>query len=62
MPDNPDLAPGPEAIAFVAPLFEKAGLVMAINDAWGLIGLVTLAALAVLPFARRTPNPQNSAS
>jgi len=62
VPDNPDLAPGPEAIAFVAPLFEKAGLVMAINDAWGLIGLVTLAALAVLPFARRTPNPQNSAS
>ena len=55
VPTSPESAPGPEAIAFVAPLFEKAGLAMAINDAWGLVALLTLAAFIVLPLAREVP-------
>ena len=39
-------------MAFVAPLVEKAGLVAAINEAWGLVALLTLTALLILPVAR----------
>jgi len=49
---NPNFTPGPEAMAFVAPLVEKAGLVAAINEAWGLVALLTLTALLILPVAR----------
>ena len=41
----------------VAPLFEKAGLVMAINEAWGLVAILTLSVLLVLPLARAAPRP-----
>ena len=55
---SPDLlGPGlldPQTQAMVAPLVHKAALVEAINDAWGLIALTTLAALVVVPLARRT--------
>jgi len=37
----------------VRPLVEKAALVHAINDAWLLIGLLTIASLVVIPLVRR---------
>lgn len=49
------LPPGPlppGAQAMLAPLLEKAALTEAINDAWLMIALLTLAALASVPFAR----------
>ena len=52
--------PGPEMLAMVAPLFEKAGLVMAINEAWGLVAILTLSVLLVLPLARAAPKPGTS--
>lgn len=41
--------------AQLAPLLEKAALTAAINDAWAVIALLTLAALLCLPFVRRNP-------
>ena len=36
----------------LAPLIDKVAFVEAINDAWALIALLTLAALAAVPLAR----------
>jgi MFS transporter, DHA2 family, multidrug resistance protein len=44
----------PEKQAQLSSLIDKAAFVEAVNDAWGLIALITIAALAVMPFARRT--------
>ncbi len=49
--------PTPDMLAMVAPLFEKAGLVIAINEAWGLVAILTLSVLLVLPLARTAPGP-----
>ncbi|MBV8566538.1 MAG: DHA2 family efflux MFS transporter permease subunit [Methylobacteriaceae bacterium] len=40
----------PGAQAMIKPLVEKAGLVMAINEAWASLGLFTLLGLLVVPF------------
>jgi DHA2 family multidrug resistance protein len=48
----------PEKQAMLAPLIEKVGFVDAINDAWALVALTTIAALIVVPWARGTPRPQ----
>ena len=50
-----DSAPGPAppaAMRLLSPLVEKAALVQAINDAWALVAILTLAALLCVPFAR----------
>jgi MFS transporter, DHA2 family, multidrug resistance protein len=44
----------PEKQAALAPLIDKAAFVDAINDAWALVSLVTLAVLVVVPLAKRT--------
>jgi MFS transporter, DHA2 family, multidrug resistance protein len=38
------------------PLVEKAALVQAINEAWAIVALLTVAGLLCLPLARRMPN------
>ncbi len=43
----------PQMQALAAPLVDKQAFVEAINDAWALVAVVTLVALAVVPFARR---------
>jgi len=43
--------------AILAPLIERGGFVEAINDAWALVALSVLVALAVVPLARATPRP-----
>ncbi len=44
--------------ALLAPLVEKLALVQAINEAWAMIAVLTLAALCTVPFARpRAVNP-----
>ncbi len=48
----------PQTQATVAPLVHKVAFVEAINDAWALIAITTLAALIVVPLARRTPRPE----
>ena len=48
-------ATGPGDPAVLAKLIEKAAFVEAINDAWAMVALVTLAALLCVPFARATP-------
>jgi len=40
--------------AMIAPLIDKAAFVEAINDAWALVAVATVAVLVVVPFARRT--------
>jgi DHA2 family multidrug resistance protein len=47
----------PEAQAMVARLIDRQAFVEAINDAWALVALATLAALIVLPLARRSRKP-----
>jgi hypothetical protein len=42
----------PRTQAMLAPLIDKVAFVEAINDAWALIALLTLAALAAVPLAR----------
>ena len=52
---DPPGAPGPvppAAMRLLSPLVEKAALVQAINDAWALVAILTLAALLCVPFAR----------
>lgn len=44
----------PALQAQLAPLLQKASLTLAINDAWAMIALLTVAALACVPFVRRT--------
>jgi DHA2 family multidrug resistance protein len=51
-------APGPmdaSTRAFVQPLIEKAAMAQAINEAWILVALFTLAAVICVPFAKRSP-------
>ena len=48
--------PGPldaQAEALLTPLIEKAALVQSINEAWALVAILTVAALAIVPFARK---------
>ncbi len=45
----------PEKQALLAPLVEKVAFVDAINDAWALVALATLAALIVVPWVRGVP-------
>jgi DHA2 family multidrug resistance protein len=49
-----------EKQAMLAPLVDKVAFVEAINDAWALIAFAALAALLVLPLARRTPKPETA--
>lgn len=49
--------PDAAALALLQPLLEKAGLTAAINDAWGMIAVLTVAALLCVPFARSTKAP-----
>jgi len=49
-----------ERRAMLAPLVDKVAFVEAINDAWALIAVAALAALLVLPLARRTPKPETA--
>jgi DHA2 family multidrug resistance protein len=44
----------PEGRATLKALVDKAAFVEAINDAWGVVAVITLAALACVPFARTT--------
>ena len=44
---------GPEAVEAVRPLVEKAALAAAINDAWLLVSVLTLAAVLLVPFVRK---------
>ncbi|PTM80472.1 hypothetical protein C8J29_102554 [Cereibacter johrii] len=49
------LPPGPvppQAEAILAPLLERAALTQAINEAWAMIALLTLAVLLCVPVAR----------
>lgn len=48
----------PEKQAMLAPLVDKVAFVEAINDAWTLVALTTLAALVVIPWARGTSRPE----
>ena len=45
------------ALAMVQSLVEKAALVQAINEAWIMIAVLTLAALLCVPFAKTSPRP-----
>ena len=47
----------PGAAALLEPMIRKLALVQAINDAWGLVAIVTLAALFSLPFVRSSKVP-----
>ncbi|CAN5465048.1 MDR family MFS transporter [soil metagenome] len=50
-------SPGPadaDTVAILAPMVQHLALVHAINEAWGMIALLTLAALLTIPLARRT--------
>lgn len=56
------LPPGPLDAAtqgMLAPLLEKAALTAAINDAWLMIAILTIAALACVPFARANSDAHN---
>jgi DHA2 family multidrug resistance protein len=44
--------------AMLAPLVDKVAFVEAVNDAWALVALTTLAALVAIPWARGTPRPE----
>lgn len=50
-----------EKQAALAPLVEKVAFVQAVNDAWALVALITLAALIALPVAKGHPRPEKSA-
>jgi MFS transporter, DHA2 family, multidrug resistance protein len=47
----------PEKQALLAPLIDKVAFVEAINDAWTLVALMTIAALVFVPLARGAPRP-----
>lgn len=49
--------PSEDEIAFVRPMFETAGLVEAINEAWLLLAVLTVAGLLLLPAIRRMRRP-----
>jgi MFS transporter, DHA2 family, multidrug resistance protein len=42
--------------AMLQPLVEKAALVLAINEAWAMVAVLTVAALLCVPFARAAPS------
>jgi DHA2 family multidrug resistance protein len=44
--------------AMVQPLVERAALVQAINEAWTMVAVLTLAALLCVPFAKKAPPPR----
>jgi DHA2 family multidrug resistance protein len=52
----------PQKQALLAPLVHKAAFVEAINDAWTVIALTTLAALVVIPWARNALRPETGIS
>jgi DHA2 family multidrug resistance protein len=52
----------PQKQALLAPLVHKAAFVEAINDAWTLIALTTLAALVVIPWAKNALRPKTDIS
>jgi MFS transporter, DHA2 family, multidrug resistance protein len=45
----------PEGQAVLASLVKKVAFVDAVNDAWALVAIVTLAALVVVPWVRGAP-------
>ena len=56
------LAEGPGPIdtvrqALLQPLIEKAGLTLAINEAWMMTAVLTMAVVLFIPFAKRTEQP-----
>jgi MFS transporter, DHA2 family, multidrug resistance protein len=56
-------APGPldaATHAMLQPLVEKAALVQAINEAWAMVAMLTVAALLCVPFAKRSPAMRNA--
>jgi DHA2 family multidrug resistance protein len=50
----------PEKQAMLPPLIDRVAFAQAINEAWALIALATLAALVVVPLARRTPRSEQA--
>jgi len=48
----------PNKQAMLAPIIDKVAFVEAINDAWALVALTTLAALVVIPLVRATPRSE----
>ena len=50
---KPGQAPSQEQIDLARPLLEKAGLTMAINEAWALVAALSLVGLLLLPLARK---------
>ena len=50
---RPPGPPSAEAQAMLTPLVEKAALTLAINEAWAMIAMLTVAAMLCLPFAGR---------
>ncbi|MEO1281792.1 MAG: DHA2 family efflux MFS transporter permease subunit [Pseudomonadota bacterium] len=50
----PGTAPTVQEIALARPLVERAGMTEAFNDAWLAVGVLTLLAVVLLPFARST--------
>ncbi|PZM15209.1 DHA2 family efflux MFS transporter permease subunit [Rhizobium tubonense] len=56
--------PGPidaDTMAMLQPLVEKAALTQAINEAWAMIAILTIAALVCIPFARKQGTSNNAA-
>ncbi len=47
----------PSAQATLAPLVHKAAFVQAVNDGWWCLGVIAVAGLFALPWAKRTPGP-----
>ena len=50
----------PDKQALLAPLIDKVAFVEAINDAWALVALTTLAALAAIPWATKAAEQRTS--
>jgi DHA2 family multidrug resistance protein len=52
--ERPSGPPTEEMQAVLRPMIERAALTQAINEAWAMIALLTVAALICVPFTRRT--------
>ncbi len=50
----------PAKQATLAPLIDKVAFAQAINDAWALLAMTTLAAIVLIPFARPTPRSERA--
>jgi MFS transporter, DHA2 family, multidrug resistance protein len=48
------------ARAMLQPFVEKAALVQAINEAWAMVAVLTIAALLCVPFAKVSPVMRNA--